>query len=176
MFTKTDIEKYFNAEKAESLLFLGIGGAGIIAALVLLFYTKTSFAKGAGIPLALVGLLLGVVGYSVYKRSDSDRIRNVYAYDMNPGELKEKEIPRMEAVMKNFVMYRYAEIVLALIGIGLFFYFRNNTEQQFWSGLGIGLFVMAVLALGADYFAEKRGHVYINGLREFVNKKWMNRD
>lgn len=170
MFTKSDIEKYFNAEKAESFLFLGIGIVGIITALVFLFVLKTQFYKGAAIPLALVGLLLGVVGYTVYARSDGDRIRNVYAYDMNPNELKEKEIPRMELVMKNFVMYRYTEIALALIGVLLFFYFRMNTEKQFWAGLGLGLFAMAVLALFADYFAEKRGHEYIKGLNEFVSK------
>lgn len=168
MFTKSDIEKYFNAEKAESLLFLSIGIVGIIAAIVFLFVLKTQFAKGAAIPLALVGLLLGVVGYTVYARSDSDRIRNVYNYDMNPGELKEKEIPRMETVMKNFAIYRYTEIVLALLGIVLFFVFRVNAAQQFWCGLGIGLFAMAALALFADYFAEKRGHIYLEGLKRYI--------
>jgi drug/metabolite transporter (DMT)-like permease len=170
MFTKADIEKYFNAEKAESLLFLGIGIAGIITALVFFFYLTTGFYKGAAIPLTVIGLLLGVVGYTIYARSDSDRIRNVYAYDMNPGELKEKEIPRMEVVIKSFVVYRYTEIVLAFLGICLFFFFKSNLEKQFWAGLGIGLFAMAILALGADYFAEKRGHVYLIGLKEFVNK------
>jgi drug/metabolite transporter (DMT)-like permease len=171
MFTKTDIEKYFNAEKAESLLFLGIGVVGMIAAVVFFFALKTQFYKGAAIPLALAGLLLGVVGYTVYARSDSDRIRNVYAYDMNPGELKEKEIPRMETVMKSFVIYRYTEIALAIIGLVLFLYFRMNTDKQFWAGVGIGLLAMAVLALFADYFAEKRGYVYIKGLKEFTKSK-----
>jgi uncharacterized membrane protein YbhN (UPF0104 family) len=170
MFNKADIEKYFNAEKSESLLFLGIGVAGIIAAIIFFFVLKTSFYKGAAIPLILVGLLLGVVGFTVYKRSDGDRVRNVYAYDMNPGELKQKEIPRMKAVMKNFVVYRYVEIILALMGIVLFFYFKNNEAQQLWKGFGLTLTIMAVLALGADYFAEKRGHIYMNGLDSFVNK------
>lgn len=168
MFTKADIEKYFNAEKAESLLFLGIGIAAIIAALVFFFAVKTQFFKGAAIPFVLVGLMLGVVGFTVYKRSDSDRIRNVYAYDLNPSELKEKEIPRMETVMKNFVIYRYTEILLSILGLGLFFFFRTNMDKQFWAGVGIALFVMAVLALGADYFAEKRGHVYLNGLKSYL--------
>lgn len=169
MFQKTDIEKYFNAEKAESLLFLGIGIAAVIAALIFFFYLKTGFYKGAAIPLLLVGLLLGVVGYTVYVRSDDDRIRNVYAYDLNPGELKEKEIPRMETVMKNFTFYRYTEIALAVIGIGLFFFFREDETMVFWKGLGLGLFIMAVIALGADYFAEKRGAVYLKGVKSFVN-------
>ncbi len=171
MFTKTDIEKYFTAEKQESLLFLAIGIAGIILAVVFWFVVKSPAYKGAAVPLILVGLLLGVVGYTVYMRSDSDRIRNVYAYDLNPTELKEKEIPRMQAVMKNFIIYRYTEIGLAVIGFFLFFYFRNNSMQQFWGGFGIGLFCMALLALGADYFAEKRGHIYLNGLEEFVKTK-----
>ena len=45
MFTKADIEKYFNAEKQESLLFMLIGVAGIIAAFVFFFFLKTNFYK-----------------------------------------------------------------------------------------------------------------------------------
>jgi hypothetical protein len=170
MFSKTDIEKYFIAEKQESLLFLGIGVAGIIAALVFFFFLKTPFYKGAAIPLVLIGLLLGVVGYTVYRRSDEDRIRNVYAYDMNPQELKEKELPRMKAVMKSFVVYRYTEIALAILGIVLFVYFKTHLARYFWKGFGLTLAIMAVLALLADYFAEKRGHVYLKGVENFVNK------
>ncbi len=59
MFTKADIEKYFTGEKQESLLFLFIGIAGIIAAIVFFFFLKTSFYKGAAIPLLLIGLITG---------------------------------------------------------------------------------------------------------------------
>jgi hypothetical protein len=170
MFAKTDIEKYFNAEKGESWVFMVIGIVGIIAAIIFLFFIKTNFYKGAAIPLILVGLLLGVVGFSVYKRSDDDRVRNVYAYDLNPGELKEKELPRMETVMKNFIIYRYTEIVMALIGTGLFFYFKHNIGREFWKGFGAALTIMALLALSADYFAEIRGKIYIDGIKSFVNK------
>lgn len=170
MFTKNDIEKYFNAEKSESLLFIGIGIAAVVAALVFFFLVKTNFYKGVAVPLLLIGLLLGIVGFTVYQRSDSDRQRNVYAYDMNPRELKEKEVPRMEKVMQNFVVYRYAEIILAFAGIVLFLFFRNEENRLFWKGVGVGLAVMAVSALVADYFAEQRGAVYLNGLREFGKK------
>ncbi len=77
----------------------------------------------------------------------------------------------MEKVMKNFVTIRYVEMILAVTGLILFFYFRVNTEKQFWAGLGLGLLIMALLGLGADYFAEKRGHVYLNGLKNFVQKQ-----
>jgi uncharacterized membrane protein HdeD (DUF308 family) len=168
MFTKTDIEKYFVAEKQESLLFLLIGIAGIITAIVFFFFLKISFYKGAAIPLLLVGLLLSIVGYAVYKRSDEDRKRNVYAYDMNPSQLKEKELPRMKTVMKNFVIYRYTEIILTLTGIALLIYFRSDTEKQFWKGFGLALAIMALLTLFADYFAEKRGKIYTKGIESFV--------
>jgi uncharacterized membrane protein len=170
MFTKADIEKYFNGEKQESLLFLGIGIAAVLLAIVFFLVVKTSFYKGASIPLLLLGLLLGIVGYTVYKRSDSDRIRNVYAYDMNPGELRDKEIPRMVTVMKSFVLYRYIEIVLAIVGMVLFFYFNHHSARVFWKGFGCTMAIMALVALAADYFAEKRGKAYINGLKEFVSQ------
>jgi hypothetical protein len=171
MFTKADIEKYFTGEKQESLLFLFIGIAGIIAAIVFFFFLKTSFYKGAAIPLILIGLLLSVIGYTIYKRSDSDRQRNVYAYDMNPSELKEKELPRMKIVMKNFVIYRYVEIFLLLVGAGLYIYFIKDFTNDFWRGFGLALAVMALLALAADFFAEKRGKIYTKGIESFVSKK-----
>lgn len=171
MFTKTDIEKYFTAEKSESLLFMIIGITGIVTAFVFFFLLKTSFYKGAALPLLLIGLLLGIVGFTVYKRSDADRIRNVYAYDANPSELKMKEFPRMQTVMKNFVIYRWIEIVLAVTGIALFIYFRNDETQTFWKGFGLALAIMALVALTADYFAEARGKKYIKGLQEFTDAK-----
>jgi ABC-type xylose transport system permease subunit len=170
MFNKADIEKYFAGEKSESLLFLSIGIAAIATAIVFFFALKTNFYKGAAIPLILVGLMMGIVGFTVYKRSDPDRIRNTYAYDMNPQELKTKELPRMQTVMKSFVVYRWVEIILAITGLGLFFYFRNNANQTFWKGLGLALAIIAVIGLAADYFAEARGKIYTRGLQEFTSK------
>lgn len=170
MFNKTDIEKYFNAEKSESLVFLLVGIAGIITAVGFFIFLKDNFYKGAAVPLLLIGLLLGVVGFTVYKRSDADRIRNVYAYDLNPSELKQNEIPRMQTVMKNFVIYRWVEIILGIAGVTLYFYFKNNSELQFWKGFGLSLTIMALIALSADYFAEKRGEIYLQALISFFNK------
>jgi hypothetical protein len=171
MFTKADIEKYFTGEKQESLLFVFIGIAGIVTAIIFFFFLKTNFYKGAAIPLLLIGLLLGFVGYSVYKRSDSDRVRNVYAYDMNPAELKEKELPRMKTVMKNFVIYRYTEIFLLLLGAALYIYFIKDFKNDFWRGFGLALAIMALLALAADFFAEKRGKTYTKGIKSFIQGK-----
>lgn len=171
MFTKADIEKYFNAEKQESLLFILIGAAGILAAIIFFFFLKNHFYRGAAVPLLLIGLLLAVVGYTVYKRSDSDRVRNAYAYDMNPSELKAKELPRMKTVMKNFVIYRYTEIFLLIVGAALYIYFIRDFRNDFWRGFGLALALMALLALTADFFAEKRGKIYTKGIESFIQGK-----
>ncbi|MBP6591345.1 MAG: hypothetical protein KA229_14635 [Chitinophagaceae bacterium] len=165
MFNKQAIEHYFNAEKKESLFFIGIGLLALLLAMIFLFGWPGSFYKGAAIPLALVGALLGVVGYTVYRRSDADRIRNVYAFDMNPSELKDKEWPRMQQVMFNFRIYRWTEIVLLLTGAGLYVYFIRDINNDFWRGFGLALAIMSLIALVADYFAEKRGKQYLDGLR-----------
>lgn len=171
MFTKNDIEQYFNAEKQESLVFIIIGVAGFVAAILCFFVWKQSFYKGMSIPFFIVGVLLGIVGYTVYKRSDEDRKRNVYAFDMNPSELKETELPRMKKVMKAFVVYRYTEIILFITGLFLYLYFIRDFTNDFWRGLGLGLAVMSLVALVADFFAENRGREYTNGLEIYITQK-----
>lgn len=170
MFTKADIEKYFNAEKNESLLLIVFGIAAITLALLFFFYLKTNWYKGFAIPFLLMGLIHLVVGCNVNKKCDADRKRNVYAYDMNPGELKTKEIPRMEKVNSSYIVYRYIEIVLLLAGLGLFFYFRNNADKAFWAGLGMALVIEAAITLGANFTAEKKAHQYTSGIQSYLDQ------
>ena len=125
MLTKTLIEKYFLAEKQESLLFISIGIIAILLAILGWLYFKTAFWKGASIPFLAVALLQIIVGYTVYARSDEQRVDMVYSLDMNPDQLTKVELPRMEVVNKNFVIYRWIEIVLVLVGMGLYVYFRE---------------------------------------------------
>jgi hypothetical protein len=171
MLTKTLIEKYFLAEKQESLLFISIGIIAILLAILGWLYFKTAFWKGASIPFLAIALLQIIVGYTVYARSDEQRVDMVYSLDMNPDQLTKVELPRMEVVNKNFVIYRWIEIVLVLVGMGLYVYFRENTPQEFWKGFGFALCLQAILMLGADYFAEQRAHEYTAALSSFSVKK-----
>jgi len=171
MLTKTDIEKYFFAEKQESLLFMIIGVVAILLAITFYFSLKNNFYKGAAIPLLAIGLIQTVVGYTVYARSDKQRIDNVYAFDMNPGKLKNEELPRMKTVYKNFVIYRWIEIALLIVGVALIFYYKDNCAISFLFGIGITLAIQSAFMLGADYFAEKRAKVYTEQLENFAQKK-----
>ena len=171
MFSRADIEQYFSTEKQGSLFFLVVGIVAVITALLFFLLMKTPFFKGAAIPMIVVGLIAGAIGFTIYKRSDNDRIRNVYAYDMNPSELKQKEYPRMQKVMKSFSVIIILEVVFLAFGIFLFFYFRNNVTKQFWSGLGMGLFMMVVAALFLDVAAQRRAAVYTRALESFIHQK-----
>jgi glucan phosphoethanolaminetransferase (alkaline phosphatase superfamily) len=170
MFSKTDIEQYFTAEKQAGVIFLSFGIVAVIAAVILFLVMKSPFYKGVAIPMILVGLIAGGIAFTIYKRSDDDRIRNVYAYDLNPDELKQKEYPRMQKVMKSFRVIIIAEIILLVTAVFLFVYFRTNAAKQLWSGAGAGLLIMTLIALALDISAQKRGAVYTKGLETFIDK------
>jgi uncharacterized membrane protein YczE len=165
---KTDISfiaRYFKAEQLESLVFVAIGLITFSIALAAWFKFKTPFLSGLAWPFLLVALIQLTVGISVYLRSPKDIIR-VEAIAFNLQEISQQEIPRMETVMKNFVIYRYVEISLLLIGIGLLVFLSSAYSR----GIGLGLLIQAALMLGADYFAEKRGSEYQEALISHMEK------
>lgn len=174
MFEQRDfsfIYRYFTGEKQESLLFLIAGMIAILLAAVCWFFIKSNpnFFKGAAIPLLAIGLIQMVVGYSVYSRTDKQKADIAYNIGMEPvNYVKNTEMPRMKTVMKNFVIYRWAEIAFIITGLVLIFLFRSNPGKSFWYGFGVALAIQAVIMLGADYFAEKRGKIYTDELSKIA--------
>jgi len=163
------IHKYFLAEKQAGLYFLIIGSTAIVLAIVAFFFIKINppFFKGLAVPLLVVGLIQAVVGFTIYKRSDAQRME--VAYQMGIGKnayVREKELPRMETVLQRFTLYRYTEMALAIAGLFLFVFFFRKEHMLFWKGLGVGLMLQALVCLVADSFAEKRSERYTMVLRE----------
>jgi hypothetical protein len=74
----------------------------------------------------------------------------------------------MKTVMTNFVIYRLVEIAFIITGIVLIFLFRLHAGKAFWYGFGVALAIQAGILLGADYFAEKRGKIYVNELKKIT--------
>ncbi len=161
------IVKYFNGEKAESYLFIIIGVIALTMALYFFFAFKTSFWKGVAIPFVMVALLEFVVGYTIVTRSPKDLVRVETFITKEPLKIQTEEIPRMEKVLNNFVIFRYVEIALIIVGIVLMYSSMNDT---FWRGIGLGLFVQASVVLSLDFFAERRGHIYVAYLKDLVEK------
>ena len=161
------IIKYFNGEKNESYVFILIGILAFAMALYFIFVLKSSFWKGVAIPFIIVAMLEFIVGYTIVKRSHND-IERVETFVKNQAQnIKTEEIPRMDKVLSNFVIYRYVEIVLIILGIVLMYSSMNDT---FGRGIGLGLFIQASIVLSLDFFAERRGHIYMEYLKEIIEK------
>ena len=156
------ITKYFNAEKQESLLFILVGIAAIAFASYFLIKNKPSFYKGMAYPLIAIALVQITVGTSVYFRSPKDIMRVNEIVKTDRTRIQSEEIPRMEAVARNFEVYRWVEIGLLAVGIVLFFYFQPMTV---WKGVGLGISIQAGFMLLLDFFAESRGKEYLEFLR-----------
>ena len=79
----------------------------------------------------------------------------------------------MRAVVRNFSIIKPIELALALTGLVLFLYFRNEPVRAFWSGFGLALLLQSLLTFAADYTADKRAKVYLSGLISFTEKMGM---
>lgn len=161
------IVKYFTGEKAESYLFLFMGVVALILAVGFLLGLKTAFWKGVAIPFLIVAALEIVVGYTIITRSPKDILRVENYLKSDPTKIIDQEIPRMEKVMSNFVVFRYLEITLIVFGIFLMY---STQKDTFLRGIGFGLFIQATIVLSLDFFAERRGKVYMDYLIESVEK------
>ena len=159
--------KYFNGEKAESYIFILIGVIALAMALYFIFVLKTVFWKGLAMPFIIVASLEFIVGYTIVTRSPKDITRVETFIKKEPQSINTLEIPRMEKVMSNFVIFRYAEIALIILGMALLYSSMNDT---FWRGIGLGLFIQASIVLCLDFFAERRGYHYMEYLKEFSEK------
>jgi hypothetical protein len=170
MFSKVAIEKYFIAEKHAGLFLLIVGIIALVVACVVLFSWKTSFAKGVATSLLVAGLLQVFAGYIGFSRSDERRIDNVYAFDMNPSKLKLVELPRMQSVNRNLVIYKWISILLFLTGAGLVVFFKANTAKSFLFGLGLAFAVEAAIFAGYSSFLGQKATAYVEQLNNFFQR------
>jgi hypothetical protein len=160
-----NIQIYFGAERAESLVFIAIGIIASAMGIYFFFFFKKPFYTGIAWPLIIVAVIQLFVGGAVFIRSPKDIARVEIMFSTNHHALTTEEIPRMETVMKNFVVYRWVEIALAAVGVILIL------AQIFGSmgkGVGTGLLIQSLLMLVADYFAMRRGQLYLDWLQELV--------
>ncbi len=156
------IEKYFNAEKYESVLFVLVGIIAISVAIYFFIKVKQPFYNGIAYPLIGVALIQIIVGTSVYMRSPKDISRVNEIIQTDQSRIQTEEIPRMVTVMKNFNTYKWVEIALLVIGLFMFLYFP---KMSLIKGVGLGLFIQSGFMLLLDFFAESRGREYLEFLK-----------
>jgi hypothetical protein len=151
------IDTYFQAERAESLLFAAFGIVALIVSAYLLWRYGDAMSKGLAIPLVSVGLIQLGVGGGVYLRT-SDQVSALAAqYQKAPQQFKTDETARMSAVMANFKTYKIIEVGFILIGLAV----TLAVSHPFWLGIGMAMLIQGALMLPADITAEQRGAMYI---------------
>lgn len=152
------VKQYFDAEKYESILFIAVGAGAALLAIYFLVANKQPFYKGMAWPTLLVAAIQIVVGTTVLARTDQDlnRVHNQIANAQS--EIDTQEIPRMKIVMRKFVVYRYVEIALLLLGIAAIIAASPYSAVR---GGGYGLAMQAAVMLLLDFFAERRGAEYL---------------
>jgi hypothetical protein len=166
MITKTDIDKYFIAEKQTSLLLIILSITAIVVALVCWFVWKTQFCKGVTIALSVLALVQFIFSYKNYLSYDKQRINAVYAFDMNPTEIKLKETPRAMQYLKATQTKRYVYMALFIVGAIMFFYFKSKMDKHFLVGLGFATLLFTFILISIHYFSEKKTAHYTAQLKQ----------
>jgi len=167
MFSKSEIEKYFMAEKSAAMWLMIFAGVLFIAVLVIWIIQKNEISKGMFFPFLLFLILAFASGYGAYKKSDGIRKSVIYAFDMNPSKLQHEELPRLQKLGKRISRLMIAEIILLISGgVLLFLYYKNGTPVLF--GLGTGLIIVALIALLFNYPSYLRTERYLEGIKLMV--------
>lgn len=155
-----EMTSYLEAEKLESLLFIV---AGVLAiALAAWLWTSGHRLKTMAYPLVAVALIQLVVGSTVFLRTDAQIATLSRQLNDTPIQFRTEEKQRMEVVMKNFTVYRYVELALLVLAMGLLAWKRDSDVL---SGIAIGLLLQSGVMLTLDIFAETRGADYIHAIR-----------
>jgi len=155
---------YFKEEKTESLWFILIGIVSILFSIWLFLKFKEGFYRGLIIPVLLISLIQLTVGTSVYIRTDKQIENLIDRFKDDKPTARSEENIRMEAVMKNFKIYKWIEILFILSGVLLLIFI---TDKPYWSGIGTGLLIEGTFMIVLDVIAEMRGVRYLEWLQQF---------
>lgn len=152
--------RYFAAERQESLLFLAVGLAAIVAAGLL--YRHSARYKGMIGPLVAIAAIQIVVGGTVFLRTDAQVVELQRKLTTDRATFKLEESRRMAGVMRNFEVFKAIETTL--LGFGLALAAGLRQRRLYWHAFGIGLALQAAFMLVLDFFAESRGQDYLNAV------------
>lgn len=152
---------YLLGEKLESLVFVvPLGLLGALFGAWLLAERSAPFARGAGWPFLIVGLLLAGTGAAVGFRTPAQVERLTAAFAAAPEAARTEELARMEKVNAAWSTYVALWATFAVAGLALRFALRSPLAH----GVGAALLFFAGVGLLVDGFAEHRARGYTEAL------------
>ena len=99
--------RYFSAERAESVVFVGCAAAAAAASAALV--ALRSPFRAMAWPLLAAGLVQLVVGGVIFLRTPGQRARLLQQLRSNPAGYRSDETARMVRVQRSFVLYKRIE-------------------------------------------------------------------
>ena len=153
------ISTYFNAERAESVVFIVAALLALAASVWCLLVLKQSFYFGMAISLATIAALQLIVGVTIYQRSPQDTARVQQMIQLEPDRLQSQEVPRMRVVMHNFKIYLGVELTLLILSL---FAMTLVTPGSLAQGLALGMALQAAFTAVLDLIATLRGGAYLS--------------
>ena len=168
MFTKEDIEQYFNAFKNEQIFLMALGAIAIVVAVIFFIGLKTQWYKGFALPLAVFAIINLGAGFSNYRKTDILKVRNTYNYDLHPELLRTKELPRIQEMKQNFTVLIYVNISIIFAAAFIFFYFKKKDGSGYYIGVAASLFIVAVLSVAIYSVMKSRSKDYERGIIEYT--------
>ena len=155
------ISTYFNAERAESLLFIAVGAIALALSAWCLLVLRKPLFNGMALTLSVVAALQLVVGVTVYQRSPQDTARVQQMVQSAPQRIQSEEVPRMRVVMRNFKIYLGVEVALLILSLVVILL---ASPGGFLRGAAMGLALQAVFTAVLDLVATRRGDAYLSWL------------
>lgn len=168
METLEIVDTYFGWEKTTSVGFLVLGVLGVGLGLLFWWYHKSSLLQGAIAPLLVLGLVSGIVGSTIFLRTDIQVASLKQTYEQEPEQFFAEELVRMHKVNRNWKIYKIIEMVLILASVTtLFLTFRRD----FWAGSAMAALLMASALMVLDVISERNGRWYAEQLQSIAQNK-----
>lgn len=155
------IANYFDAERAESILFIASGALALAVSAWLLTVLRNPFFSGMAITLSTVAALQLIVGITIYQRSPADTARVQQMVRLAPQQIRSEEVPRMQTVSRNFRIYLAVELSLLVLSLVVMVLSSPGTIIR---GAAMGLAIQAGFTALLDLVATRRGDAYLTWL------------
>jgi hypothetical protein len=160
------IQKFYNAQKAQSLLFLVIGSFSTVLSIYFFIASINTISLGFAIPFFVFGLTQTILGFKTFMKTNSERQFVMHSAKENTQQIITIEIPKINKILTNYNRKNYIFLGLNAISILLFTVFANTPMVK---GIGLALFVQSLIHISSLYFENNRSQIYFKWLNDYYN-------
>lgn len=160
------IQKFYNAQKAHSLLFLVVGSFAVLVSVYLFIAGVSAISIGFAVPFLVFGLLQTILGFKTYNKTNSELQFAMLSAKKNTSQIINTEIPKINKILTNYNRKIYILLGLNALSIILFTIFANTPLIK---GIGLALFLQSLIHITSLYFENNRSQIYFKWLNDYYN-------